>query len=154
MAPAFGAESAAPAPTQRANPDRPTPSQRPSCRAPARRGGRRPTSNPRGARTSTQVPTSTHTTVSTGTGFDHASGGLAEHAIERGWWKSGRLDFTRAYLDDTPTGTGMRMLSLPRAARSDALLREMGNDVTVRWMMRTARDESSPAPGSPAPSTG
>jgi secernin len=93
--------------------------------------------------------TSISNTPSVGTQWDLSSPGLVTRAVRAGWWPESRadsLDFTLAYGGDGPGFRNQRSMSLPRAARSDALLRERYGAVDPRWMMRIARDEASSPP--------
>ena len=73
------------------------------------------------------------------TAWDLGSPDLAAHALEQGWWPSGKqecFDFARAYVDEHVP----RQVSHIRAMRSRQLLAEQQGQVTPQWMMRIARD--------------
>ena len=98
------------------------------------------------ARRISQGTTSISNTLSIESDFDLTSEGLVNYAVKKGWWLSDKataFDFTEAYLDDSPTGSGQRMLSLPRARCSSALLSDKQGNITLRWMMGIARDRTS-----------
>jgi len=98
------------------------------------------------ARRISQGTTSISNTLSIERDFDISSEGLVDYAVRKGWWpahKAAAFDFTKAYLDDSPTGSAQRRLSLPRAQCSSALLSAKQGNITLRWMMGIARDRSS-----------
>jgi len=98
------------------------------------------------ARRISRGTTSISNTLSIERDFDLTSEGLVSYAVKKGWWPSDKataFDFTKAYLDDSPTGSGQRMLSLPRARCSSALLSDKEGNITLRWMMGIARDRTS-----------
>lgn len=79
------------------------------------------------------------------TDWDLVSSNASAYAVSRGWWseEKGRLDFVKAFEDDSPQGRAQGLRSKPRAACSLRLLEEKAGEVDVRWMMRIARDRSS-----------
>ncbi|MBU0755712.1 MAG: serine hydrolase, partial [Planctomycetes bacterium] len=85
-------------------------------------------------------------TISITTDWDLLSSDLESHARERGWWEgdpSAVFDFTKAYLDQSPTGAEQCKMSLPRAACSAGLLAQKQGLIDLRWMMGIGRDRSS-----------
>jgi secernin len=101
------------------------------------------------ARRHTSGATSISNTPSLGAQWDLASSSLEQEAVDHGWWSAGTtgpLDFTLAYGDDGPIGRARRAGAVARARCSSGLLEERLGDVTPRWMMHIARDESSTPP--------
>ena len=91
------------------------------------------------ARCITEGYASVSNELSIRTQWDLGSPDVEDYAIERGWWPEDKrecFDFARAYIDEKVS----RQVSHIRAARSHQLLAERYGQVTVRWMMRIARD--------------
>ena len=75
-----------------------------------------------------------------------ASPDIVEYAVEKGWWqedKADEFDFARAYAADTPQEKARNYRAGIRQKCSLGLLEEKTGEVTLRWMMRIARDRSS-----------
>lgn len=69
--------------------------------------------------------------------WDAGSADLEAYAQQQGWWPyECPFDFARAYIDDGKP----RQLSHMRLMRSRQLLAERAGSITLRWMMRIARD--------------
>lgn len=90
--------------------------------------------------------TSISNKLSIGTGWDIASPGLVDRAVEKGWWdgeRKGEFNFSAAYSDDSPEGrAGMERASV-RESRSRGLLEKGEGKISPFWMMWIARDRSS-----------
>jgi secernin len=90
--------------------------------------------------------TSISNKLSLGTDWSLSSRGLTEYARTKSWWpreKTGPLDFTIAFIDDTPEGAEKNTRALVRQTCSAGLLQEMTRRVTIDGMMRIARDQST-----------
>jgi secernin len=88
--------------------------------------------------------TSISNKLSLGPDWNLASKGMTEYARSRSWWpldKTGPVDFTIAFIDDTPASAERNTRALVRQTRSARLLKEMAPRVTVEGMMRIARDQ-------------
>jgi secernin len=80
------------------------------------------------------------------TAWDLASPDLVDHAVEQGWWMKRPdtpFDFETAYAGDTPKDRQGQENALTRVSCSGRLLREKAGEITIRWMMRVARDRST-----------
>jgi secernin len=78
--------------------------------------------------------------------FDRASKDLAGHAVASGWWpkdEERELDFTAAYIDDSPSGLEAAERSRVRQSCSAGLLAASAGRVTTEIMKKIARDRSS-----------
>ncbi len=78
--------------------------------------------------------------------WDLASPDIVEFAVEKGWWpddKADEFDFAKAYAADTPQEKARNYRANVRQKCSLGLLEEKNGEVTLRWMMRIARDRSS-----------
>ncbi|MDH4196028.1 MAG: C69 family dipeptidase [Candidatus Aminicenantes bacterium] len=78
--------------------------------------------------------------------WDMASKDLVGRAAASGWWpkeKVGEFDFTAAYINDSPSALEGASRARTRQACSAGLLAGMSGRVTVKDMMRIARDRSS-----------
>ncbi len=104
-------------------------------------GGRRWT-----AKKFTQGVTSISNRLSITSEWDIASPDIVEFAVEKGWWqqdKTDEFDFAKAYAADTPQEKARNYRAGVRQKCSLGLLEEKNGEVTLRWMMRIARDRSS-----------
>ena len=75
-----------------------------------------------------------------------ASDDLIEFAVQKGWWiqeKEGEFNFEKAYAAETPQEKARNYRAGIRQKCSLGLLEEKQGEVTLRWMMRIARDRSS-----------
>ena len=78
--------------------------------------------------------------------WDLASPDLVDHAIQQGWWlksPGASFNFETAYAGETAKDRQGQENALARVSCSGRLLREKAGEITVRWMMRVARDRSS-----------
>jgi secernin len=104
-------------------------------------GGRRWT-----AKKFTEGVTSISNRLSIAGEWDLASPDIVEYAVEKGWWqedKADEFDFAQAYAADTPQEKARNYRAGVRQKCSLGLLEEKTGEVTLRWMMRIARDRSS-----------
>lgn len=80
------------------------------------------------------------------TAWDFASPDLVGYAAEQGWWMkrpSTPFNFETAYAGETPNDRRGQESALTRVSCSSRLLKEKAGEITVRWMMRVARDRST-----------
>lgn len=80
-----------------------------------------------------------------GTEWTRGAADVTAFAVERGWWDTtdGRLDFTRAYGDETGVPPN---LCVPRRTRLGALLGEGRGQITAGSVRRMLRDHYSQGP--------
>ena len=98
------------------------------------------------ARRFAQGTTSISNKLGITTAWDLASPDLVDHAVRQGWWfksPGSPFNFETAYAGDTPKDRLGQEGALTRVSCSGRLLRERSGDITVRWMMRIARDRST-----------
>ena len=98
------------------------------------------------AKNFTQGVTSISNRLSITDNWDLASPDIVEFAIKRGWWpkdKENEFDFEKAYAADTPQEKARNYRANIRQKCTLGLLEEKNGEVTLRWMMRIARDRSS-----------
>ena len=93
-----------------------------------------------------QGTTSISNKLSITTAWDRASPDLVDYAVQRGWWpesQKAQFNFEIAYSGETPEHKSGHQRALTRASCSARLLQEKAGEVTLRWMMRVARDRST-----------
>jgi secernin len=94
----------------------------------------------------TQGTTSISNKLGITTAWDLASPDLQDHAVQQGWWlksPGAPFNFETAYAGETPKDRQGQEGALTRATCSGRLLQEKAGEITVRWMMRVARDRST-----------
>jgi secernin len=93
-----------------------------------------------------QGATSISNKLSITTAWNRASPDLVDYAVQRGWWpqnQKAQFNFEIAYSGETPEHQLGHQRALTRASCSARLLQEKAGQVTLRWMMRVARDRST-----------
>jgi secernin len=98
------------------------------------------------ARRFAQGTTSISNKLGITTVWDLASPDLQDHAVQQGWWLKSPgtpFNFETAYAGGTLKDTQGQEGALTRATCSGRLLQEKAGEITVRWMMRVARDRST-----------
>lgn len=93
-----------------------------------------------------QGATSISNALTIETGWDLASKGMVNYALEKGWWpkdKKKSFNFKDAYNDDTPANIARTKRACTRAGRSAELLKEKAGQVDIPWMKSIARDRGT-----------
>jgi len=94
----------------------------------------------------TQGTTSISNKLGISTAWDLASKDLVDYSVQQGWWQKNAsvpFSFDIAYTGDTPRDKKGLESASTRVSCTGRLLQEKAGDVTLRWMMRVARDRST-----------